>query len=228
MLDTIFTSLPELSLIRTVIRIFAAIIAGGFISLSYIHSDKRQKYSSNFAMTVVILPAIVSVVITLIGSDLAKAISLGGVFALVRFRSVPGDSRDIAYVFFAMVVGLAIGMDSYAIAFALTAVVALAFTLLQKMNYAKNKNASEILKITVPEDLNFKDAFTDLFDEYLDKYTISSIRTTNMGTLYQITYDVIPKEGIDEKAFIDALRVKNGNLNIILGKHEETAELMPL
>ena len=228
MLDTIFTSLPELSLIRTVIRMFAAIIAGGFISLSYIHSDKRQKYSSNLAMTVIILPAIVSVVITLIGSDLAKAISLGGVFALVRFRSVPGDSRDIAYVFFAMVVGLAIGMDCYAIAFALTAVVALAFTLLQKMNYAKNKNASEILKITVPEDLNFKDAFTDLFDEYLDKYTISSIRTTNMGTLYQITYDVIPKEGIDEKAFIDALRVKNGNLNIILGKHEETAELMPL
>ena len=228
MLDTIFTSLPELSLIRTVIRMFAAIIAGGFISLSYIHSDKRQKYSSNFAMTVVILPAIVSVVITLIGSDLAKAISLGGVFALVRFRSVPGDSRDIAYVFFAMVVGLAIGMDCYAIAFALTAVVALSFTLLQKLNYAKNKNASEILKITVPEDLNFKDAFTDLFDEYLDKYTISSIRTTNMGTLYQITYDVIPKEGIDEKAFIDALRVKNGNLNIILGKHEETAELMPL
>ena len=228
MLDTIFTSLPELSLIRTVIRMFAAIIAGGFISLSYIHSDKRQKYSSNFAMTVIILPAIVSVVITLIGSDLAKAISLGGVFALVRFRSVPGDSRDIAYVFFAMVVGLAIGMDCYAIAFALTAVVALSFTLLQKMNYAKNKNASEILKITVPEDLNFKDAFTDLFDEYLDKYTISSIRTTNMGTLYQITYDVIPKEGIDEKAFIDALRVKNGNLNIILGKHEETAELMPL
>lgn len=228
MLDTIFTSLPELSLIRTVIRMFAALIAGGFISLSYIHSDKRQKYSSNFAMTVVILPAIVSVVITLIGSDLAKAISLGGVFALVRFRSVPGDSRDIAYVFFAMVVGLAIGMDCYAIAFALTAVVALSFTLLQKMNYAKNKNASEILKITVPEDLNFKDAFTDLFDEYLDKYTISSIRTTNMGTLYQITYDVIPKDGIDEKAFIDALRVKNGNLNIILGKHEETAELMPL
>ena len=228
MLDTIFTSLPELSLIRTVIRMFAALIAGGFISLSYIHSDKRQKYSSNFAMTVVILPAIVSVVITLIGSDLAKAISLGGVFALVRFRSVPGDSRDIAYVFFAMVVGLAIGMDCYAIAFALMAVVALAFTLLQKMNYAKNKNASEILKITVPEDLNFKDAFTDLFNEYLDKYTISSIRTTNMGTLYQITYDVIPKDGIDEKAFIDALRVKNGNLNIILGKHEETAELMPL
>ena len=228
MLDTIFTSLPELSLIRTVIRMFAALIAGGFISLSYIHSDKRQKYSSNFAMTVIILPAIVSVVITLIGSDLAKAISLGGVFALVRFRSVPGDSRDIAYVFFAMVVGLAIGMDCHASAFALTAVVALAFTLLQKMNYAKNKNASEILKITVPEDLNFKDAFTDLFNEYLDKYTISSIRTTNMGTLYQITYDVIPKEGIDEKAFIDALRVKNGNLNIILGKHEETAELMPL
>ena len=228
MLDTSFTSLPELSLIRTVIRMFAALIAGGFISLSYIHSDKRQKYSSNFAMTVIILPAIVSVVITLIGSDLAKAISLGGVFALVRFRSVPGDSRDIAYVFFAMVVGLAIGMYCYAIALALTAVVALAFTLLQKMNYAKNKNASEILKITVPEDLNFKDAFTDLFNEYLDKYTISSIRTTNMGTLYQITYDVIPKEGIDEKAFIDALRVKNGNLNIILGKHEETAELMPL
>ena len=228
MLDTIFTSLPELSLIRTVIRMFAALIAVGFISLSYIHSDKRQKYSSNFAMTVVILPAIVSVVITLIGSDLAKAISLGGVFALVRFRSVPGDSRDIAYVFFAMVVGLAIGMDCYAIAFALTAVVALSFTLLQKLNYAKNKNASEILKITVPEDLNFNDAFTDLFNEYLDKYTISSIRTTNMGTLYQITYDVIPKEGIDEKAFIDALRVKNGNLNIILGKHEETAELMPL
>lgn len=227
MLDTIFTSTSELSLIRVIIRIFSALFAGCLISISYIQSDKRQKYSSNFAITVVILPSIVSVVVSLIGSDIAKAISLGGVFALVRFRSVPGDSRDIAYVFFTMVVGLAIGMDCFAIAFALTFIISIVFMILQKLNYAKNKTASLVLKITIPEDLNFKNAFNDLFDIYLEKYSINSIKTTNMGTLFQLSYDVIPKQNIDEKAFIDALRVRNGNLNIIIGKHEDT-EMIPL
>lgn len=228
MLDTIFLTTPELSIVRVLIRMGAALFAGALISISYIHSDKRQRYSSNFAITVVILPSIVSVVIALIGSDLAKAISLGGVFALVRFRSVPGDSRDIAYVFFTMVVGLAIGMDCFSIAFLLTIIVSLSFTLLQKLNYAKNKNFSEVLKITVPEDLDFKDAFNELFEKYLDKWNINTIRTTNMGTLYQISYNVIPKKGIDEKKFIDELRVLNGNLNIILGHQEEAPEMMPL
>lgn len=227
MFESILVSSAELSVARVLIHIGVALIAGAIISLSYIISNKGRKYSSNFAVTLVILPIIVSVVITLIGSDIAKAVSLGGVFALVRFRSVPGDSKDIAYVFFTMVTGLAVGVECFAVAFILALVVSFFFVILTRLGYANSQKENKILKITIPENLDYQGVFDDIFDEYLIKHIISNVKTTNMGTLFQITYDIVEKDNINEKEFIDKLRARNGNLNILIGR-EAQGELPPL
>lgn len=201
-----------------------AVILGLIISLIYILSDKKKKYSAHFAFTLALLPVIVCVVIMIVGSDIARAISLGGVFALVRFRSVPGDSKDITNVFFAMVVGLAAGMGYVTLAVAVTVIIGILYFVLNRFQYGVRRNVTKQLKITVPENLNFSDAFDDLFNEYATGFELQEIKTTNLGTLYQLTYTIDMKTDADEKQFIDSIRCRNGNLNIILCRLLERAD----
>ncbi len=193
-----------------------ALICGAIISAGYIVGSTKHKFSKQFAITTIILPAITAVVITLVGSDLAKAVSLGGVFALVRFRSIPGNSRDITYVFFSMAAGLAVGINYYLIAIAVSFLLSLAFVILEKFFNRRKDKIAQVLKITIPEDMNFKGAFDDLFEKYLDKYTLHDVSTTNMGTLFHITYDIEPKQNFDAKEFIDEIRTRNGNLTVVI------------
>lgn len=160
----------------------------------------------------------------IVGSDIARAISLGGVFALVRFRSVPGDSKDITNVFFAMVAGLACGMGYVVLAIVFTVVVGIIYFALNFMQYGVRRSVTKQLKITVPENLNFSGAFDDLFGEYTTNVELEQIKTTNLGTLYELTYNIDMKKDVDEKAFIDSLRCRNGNLNIVLCKLPERLE----
>lgn len=197
---------------------------GLLISLIYIFSDTKKKYSAHFAFTLALLPAIVCVVIMLIGSDIAKAISLGGVFALVRFRSVPGDSKDITNVFFAMVVGLAAGMGYVQLAILVTVIIGVLYFVLIRFQYGVRRAVTKQLRITIPENLNFSNAFDDIFNEYTTGFELEKVKTTNLGTLYELTYAVEMKTGMDEKQFIDSIRCRNGNLNIILCKMPEKAE----
>ena len=201
-----------------------AVALGMIVSLIYIFSDRKKKYSSHFAFSLAILPVIVCVVIMVVGSDIARAISLGGVFALVRFRSVPGDSKDITNVFFAMVVGLACGMGYVTLAVVVTVLVGAIYFVLNFTQYGVRRSATKQLRITVPENLNFNGAFDDLFAEYATNVELGQIKTTNLGTLYELTYTIDMKKGVDEKAFIDSLRCRNGNLNIILCKMSESVE----
>lgn len=159
----------------------------------------------------------------LIGSDIARAISLGGVFALVRFRSVPGNSRDIVNVFFAMTTGLACGMGCILFAAVFCVGVGTVYFLLSRFGYAEKKSEAKQLKITIPENLNYQGAFDDLFEEYTDGVILERVKTTNLGTLYELTYSVELKPGINEKLFLDSLRCRNGNLNILLGIKEENS-----
>ncbi len=192
----------------------------------YIFSDRKKRYSTSFAITLVMLPVVVSVVIMLVGSNIASAISLGGVFALVRFRSVPGDSKDIATVFFAMSVGLACGLGYILFAAVFGSLVGILYFLLVYFGYAaKNQNAKD-LKITIPESLNFYDAFDDLFELYTHNTDIVKVKTTNMGTLYEITYRIVIKNDSDLKQFIDALRCRNGNLNIIVSQIPDNTSIL--
>lgn len=201
-----------------------AIVLGFVISLIYIFSDRKKKYSSHFAFSLAILPVIVCVVIMVVGSDIARAISLGGVFALVRFRSVPGDSKDITNVFFAMVVGLACGMGYVPLAAIVTVIIGVVYFVLNFTQYGVRRCDTKQLRITVPENLNFNGAFDDLFGEYATNVELEQIKTTNLGTLYELTYSIDMKKNVDEKAFIDSLRCRNGNLNIILCKMPERLE----
>lgn len=162
--------------------------------------------------------------IMIVGSDIARAISLGGVFALVRFRSVPGDSKDITNVFFAMVAGLACGMGYVALAIVFTVIVGIIYFMLNFLQYGVRRCVTKQLRITVPENLNFSGVFDDLFSEYTTNVELEQIKTTNLGTLYELTYNIDMKKDVDEKAFIDSLRCRNGNLNIVLCKLPERLE----
>ena len=201
-----------------VFNMLLGLIAGVIITGGYILANKNKRFSKNFAITVLLLPVIMTIVIPFIATDLKKTLSLAGVFALVRFRSIPGDSKDILYVFFSIAVGLIIGLNDYFLGFMMTIVVTLLFVLLSR--YWKD-NQKQILKITIPEDMNYKDVFNDIFEKYLLKYDVKNVRTSNMGTLFTISYWIQPKANADIKAFIDELRTRNGNLHIILENSDD-------
>ena len=194
------------------------LVAGAFISAGYVLANKKQKFSKNFVITVLLMPAIMAVIIPFVASDLKKTLSLAGIFALVRFRSIPGDSKDILYVFFSLSVGVMIALNSYFIAFATVFVISLIFILMSIFWKVEDK---QVLKITIPEDMNYKDVFNDIFEKYLEKYDVKNVKTSNMGTLFTISYWIQPKADIDTKAFIDELRTRNGNLNIIIENPED-------
>ena len=189
------------------------LVAGAIISSGYIIASKDKKFSKNFVITVLLLPVIMAIIIPFIATDLKKTLSLAGVFALVRFRSIPGDSKDILYTFFAAAAGLVIGLGSYLIGFILVITVSLMFIF---MSLAWKVSEKQILKITIPEDMNYKDLFNDIFDKYLMKHSVKNVKTSNMGTLFTISYWIQPKKDCDTKMFIDELRTRNGNLNIII------------
>ncbi|MCI8718091.1 MAG: DUF4956 domain-containing protein [Lachnospiraceae bacterium] len=208
------------------ISLGVALALGMFLSLVYIFSDVKKKYSQHFAFTLVILPVCVAAVIMLIGSDIAKAISLGGVFALVRFRSVPGNSKDIVNVFFAMATGLACGVGYILFAVVFCVSIGAVYFLLNRFGYAVKKTQTKQLTITIPENLNYQGAFDDLFEEYTKSAMLEKVKTTNLGTLYELTYAVELKEDVNEKLLIDSLRCRNGNLNISLGIREEDSSMI--
>lgn len=217
-MSTTVSATTNLLTTSTFISLGAALLLGLFLSLVYIFSDKEKRYSRHFALALAILPVCVGAVIMLIGSDIARAISLGGVFALVRFRSVPGNSKDIVNVFLAMATGLACGMGypEYAAAFALS--IGAVYFLLVRFGYAAPRHEERVLKIMIPENLDYQGIFDDLFDEYTEAVSLDRVKTTNLGTLYELTYTVRLKTDINEKMFLDSLRCRNGNLNISLAR----------
>lgn len=204
--------------VKIMFNIVLGLIAGVIISSGYIFGHKNKRYSKNFAITILLLPAIMTVVIPFIATDLKKAVSLAGIFALVRFRSIPGDSKDILYVFLTLCVGIVLGLNSYAIAFVLSIVVSVLFILLQHFWKADDK---QVLKITIPEDMNYNKVFDDIFEKYLTKHSVKNVKTTNMGTLFMISYNISLKKDADTKAFIDELRTRNGNLNIVIENSDD-------
>ena len=204
--------------IQIIINIGLGLIAGIFVMLGYIFASKKKGYSKNFAITILLMPVIVVVVIPLIATDLKKAISLAGIFALVRFRSIPGDSKDIMYIFFTLAEGIAIALTYYAVALVLLVVVTFVYILLQRKITVTR---AQLLKITIPEDMNYAGAFDDLFEEYLESVEIKEVKTPGMGSLFTVTYDVRTKDSADIKEFFDKIRTRNGNLNVVLQTSDE-------
>ena len=178
----------------------------------------RNTYTRGFVTALVLLPAIVQMVIMLVNGNLGTGVAVMGAFSLVRFRSAPGGAREICAIFLAMALGLADGMGYLVIAAIMLALVGLAQILLTLTNFGVCRAAEKELKITIPESLDYNGVFDDLFQTYTGSCELVRVRTTNMGTLYELQYHLTLRDEAEEKAFIDALRCRNGNLGITCGR----------
>lgn len=226
MIDSIFsnTAAQTLTLGSTLAILFSALALGVFISLTYMFTHKKEEYGSGFAIALIMLPAIIAMIILLVGNNVARAFSLAGAFSLIRFRSAPGDAKDIAYVFFTLGVGLACGMGyiGYAALFAII-LCGVMFALV-KMNYGGKDTMPLRLKIVIPEDLDYQGVFDDILQEYTSTCKLARIKTAEFGSLFEISYDITMKDMADTKPFIDKLRSRNGNLNIVLTMREDNRQ----
>ena len=201
----------------------SSLVLGLLCALIYMY---KHNYSKNFVVTLALLPVIVQMVITLVNGNLGAGVAVMGVFNLVRFRSIAGTAKDIGSVFLAMAIGLATGMGYIGIAAILTVVVGVFNIIYVTTPFGTSKQISKSLKITVPEDMQFEGMFDETLKNYTSYYDLVNVQTTNMGSLYQIEYNVAMKEAGLEKIMIDELRCLNGNLKISLGLPQMKREVL--
>ena len=222
MLESIFRNITELSILNLFLCSLTSIILGLIISLVYRYTSN---YTKNFLITLAVLPILVQSVVLMVNGNLGTSIAIVGAFSLVKFRSLPGTSKEIVSVFLAMAIGIATGMGQLVFAIIITILVNIVIIVLSKSDFGNQNPNKKILKITIPDDLNYTDIFNDIFEKYVDKYSIEKVKTVNLGSLFEITYQLTMKNKINEKEFIDDLRCRNGNLKIILTHPIEDNEL---
>ena len=211
MFESILTS--NITIISFLICIVSSIILGTVISIVHM---KTTNYSKNFAITLCILPALVATVIMMVNGNLGTSVAVLGAFSLIRFRSVPGNSKEIMNVFFAMAVGLACGTGYIGFACTITLLLSIFTYLLEKVGFGNQKEQFKTLKIIIPEDLDYTTVFDDIFQKYTTKQILQQSKTINMGSMFELTYQIILKDETQEKLLIDELRCRNGNLKISL------------
>ena len=185
----------------------------------------RSRYTKSFLTTLALLPAVVCVVIMMVNGNVGTGVAVAGAFSLVRFRSAPGSAREISSLFVAMGAGLIAGMGylAYAVLFAVVlCAVGMVYDCLKLGT--KNTALYRTLTVTIPEDLDYEGVFEEVLGEYADSVTLVRVKTTNLGSLFRLTYDIRLKETGREKELIDALRCRNGNLEIALS-HQETTSM---
>lgn len=219
--DIVTVSVADtLDLQSTLLVIMTALILGLGISIVYRKTNSKEGFSENFSITLIMLPVIIAVIILLVGNNVARAFSLAGAFSLIRFRSAPGDPKDISYVFFTLGVGLACGMGyiAYAVLFAI--ILCLVMVVLTLSKYGISKTPQMQLKVTIPEDLDYQNLFDDLFATYLIGFQLIRVKTADFGSLFELVYSIRIKNDCDQKAFMDQIRCRNGNLNIVLTLRE--------
>lgn len=192
-----------------------ALVLGLLVALCF---SFRAQFSGSFAITLAILPAIVSVIIMMVSGSIGAGVAVAGTFSLVRFRSEAGTARQIGAVFLVVALGIACGMGYVVLAVIFFAIVTVFFLLLTAVNFGAQTAARRELRITIPEDLDYEGIFDDLFDTYTTGHTLDRVKTTNMGTLYEISYTVTLKDEKKIKAFLDEIRTRNGNLTVICGR----------
>ncbi len=185
----------------------------------------RNRCSQSFAVALAVLPAIVQVVIMLVNGNIGAGVAVAGAFSLVRFRSAPGTAREIGAIFLAMAIGLATGMGYVTLAVLFFAIIGIFMLFLNFIRFGKGNRAERTLKITIPENLDYDGMFDDLFRQYTASAALEKVKTTNMGTLYELEYAIVLKTDEIPKAFIDEIRTRNGNLNITCSKVAEKEAL---
>ena len=224
MLNNIFSSIltnGTFTSTQFAVVTLTSLVCGFIIAAGY---SVRNKCSRSFAITLIMLPAIVELVIILVNGNIGAGVAVAGAFSLVRFRSAPGKGQEITSIFLAMAVGLATGMGYIGVAVFFTIIISVINVILNMTGFASAGESQRILKISVPENLDFEGKFEDIFEKYLSSYTYEEVKTSNMGSLYKITLSVALKAGVSTKAMIDEIRTRNGNLDISLGRQIENTD----
>ena len=232
MLETIFRGLFDaetasvISVADFMICIISSLVIGWMISVMYMY---KNTYSRSFIVTIATIPAIVCVVIMMVNGNVGAGVAVAGAFSLVRFRSAPGTAKEIGVLFMAMGVGIISGMGYFAYAFLFVVILGGMDLFYAQIDFGIKKHPAlqRTLHVTIPEDLDYVEVFDDLFAEYTEKHSLVNVKTTNMGSLFKLTYQITFREANVEKAFIDAVRCRNGNLEVALSNQENgEAEMM--
>ncbi len=232
MLETIFRGLFDaetasvISVADFMICIISSLVIGWMISVMYMY---KNTYSRSFIVTIATIPAIVCVVIMMVNGNVGAGVAVAGAFSLVRFRSAPGTAKEIGVLFMAMGVGIITGMGYIAYAFLFVVILGGMDLFYAQIDFGIKKHPAlqRTLHVTIPEDLDYVEVFDDLFAEYTEKHSLVNVKTTNMGSLFKLTYQITFREANVEKAFIDAVRCRNGNLEVALSNQENgEAEMM--
>ncbi|MBQ9721450.1 MAG: DUF4956 domain-containing protein [Oscillospiraceae bacterium] len=185
----------------------------------------KNKYSQSFVLTLAMLPAIVQLIIMLVNGNIGVGVAVAGTFGLVRFRSANGTAKEIGSIFLVMAIGLATGMGYLALAAVFFAIMAVFTLILTTLNFGAGAAGERELRVTIPENLDYDGLFDDLFQKYTRSSELERVKTTNMGTLYELSYKIVLKNAYSTKAFLDELRERNGNLTIVCGKPVEKTAL---
>lgn len=216
MFNSIFnTTTSGMDITTALICAGVALILGVAIALTH---KKTSQTTKGFLTTLAVLPLLVMAVMIMINGNLGTSIAILGAFSLIRFRSIQGRAKDLLSVFFAMMVGLALGMGHilFAVVISIIAIVAIIF--FSFTHFLEPNSHQRVLKVVIPEDLDYDEVFDDIFKRYTSSAKLTRMKTINMGSLYKLTYDVKLKHGIKEKEFLDEIRVKNCNLKVLLSE----------
>lgn len=225
MLDKLFKGIFDSDLVAVIsitdfiLCMGVSLVLGILMAATYMY---RTRYTKSFVVTLALLPAVVCVVIMLVNGNVGTGVAVAGAFSLVRFRSVPGTAKEICTLFLAMGAGLIAGMGYLGFAALFTLVMCGAFLLYNRLDLGAKKNAAvyKTLTVTIPEDLNYSEIFDDIFARHTRSFELVRVKTTNMGSMFKLTYNVMLRDPKKEKEMIDELRCRNGNLEIAVSRQD--------
>ena len=223
-MDAIFKGIFDNELTQTIsvadflLCLAVSLVLGIIIAAAYTFKNDHTK---SFLCTLALLPAVVCVVIMMVNGNIGAGVAVAGAFSLVRFRSAPGSAKEIVTIFLAMGAGLIAGMGYLGFASLFTVIMCVAFLLYNLFAEGSRREAvNKTIKITIPEDLDYTGVFDDIFAEYTKKNELIKVKTTNMGSMFRLTYNITLKDAAKEKQMIDRIRERNGNLEIMVSKQE--------
>ena len=225
MLENLFKGLFDTDLVAVIsvtdflLCLGCSLVLGLVMAFAYMY---RTRYTKSFVITLALLPAVVCVVIMLVNGNVGTGVAVAGAFSLVRFRSVPGTAKEICTLFLAMGAGLIAGMGYLGFAVLFTLVMCAVFVLYNRLDFGSKKNSEtfKTFSIVIPEDLDYSGIFDDIFAEYTLSHDLVRVKSTNMGSMFKLTYNVMLRDVTREKEMIDKLRCRNGNLEIAVSKQE--------
>ena len=228
MFDKIFEGLFDNGLVSVIgvgeflLCILVSLIVGLILSFAYMF---KTRYTKSFVVTLALLPAVVCVVIMMVNGNVGAGVAVAGTFSLVRFRSVPGTAKEIGTIFLAMGAGLIAGMGYLGFSVLFAIVFGIVYVIYNLVDFGSKKNSAlfRTFKITIPEDLDYNGVFEELFTEYAKSYELTKVKTTNMGSMFRLTYDVVLADAAKEKELIDKIRCRNGNLEITVSRQSTNA-----